>query len=143
MMTPRPERTERKMIEHPNSLLLHQCLQAANVGDRQTLRALWADDIIWHVKGAGPWHGEIKGAEDIFEYLADVGEIGTAGIHTEIEDVMVSNRRAAVICHSSAEMGDRALDASFLFIATIIDRRIQEVITVPIDPERVAEFWNA
>ena len=26
------------MIEHPNSLLLHHCLQAANAGDRQTLR---------------------------------------------------------------------------------------------------------
>lgn len=131
------------MFEHPNSLLLHQCLQAANVGDRQTLLALWADDIVWHVKGAGPWHGEIKGPEAIFDYLADLGEVGSVGFHTEIEDVMVSNRRAAVICHSTAEMGDRSLDASFIFIATIIDRRIQEVVTVPIDPERVEDFWRA
>ena len=38
------------MIQHPNALLVHQCLQAANAGDRQTLRALWADDIVWRVK---------------------------------------------------------------------------------------------
>jgi ketosteroid isomerase-like protein len=131
------------MIEHPNSLLLHHCLQAANSGDQQTLRALWADDIVWHVKGAGPWQGDIKGPDAIFDYLADLGEVGTVGFHTEIEDVMVSNRRAAVICHSNAEMGERALDASFLFIATIVDRRIQEVVTVPIDPDRVEEFWAA
>ena len=56
---------------------------------------------------------------------------------------MVSNRRAAVLCQSTAELGDRSLDASFLLIATIIDRRIQEVVTVPIDPERVEEFWAA
>ena len=92
------------MIEHPNSLLVHQCLQAANVGDRQTLKALWADDIVWHVKGAGPWQGDIKGAEDIFDYLAELGEVGTVGFHTEIEDVMVSHRRAAVICISSGDM---------------------------------------
>lgn len=131
------------MIEHPNSLLLHQCLQAANAGDRQTLQALWAEDIVWRVKGAGPWRGEIKGAEEIFEHLADLGEVGSVGFHTEIEDVMVSNRRAAVLCQSTAEFGDRSLDASFLLIATIIDRRIQEVVTVPIDPERVEEFWAA
>ena len=131
------------MIEHPNSLLLHHCLQAANSGDRQTLRALWADDIVWHVKGAGPWQGEIKGADAIFEYLADLGEVGSVGFHTEVEDVMVSPRRAAGICHSNAEVGERALDASFLFIATIVDRRIQEVVTVPMDPDRVQEFWAA
>ncbi|MCP4495460.1 MAG: nuclear transport factor 2 family protein, partial [Phycisphaeraceae bacterium] len=117
------------------------CLQAANAGDRQTLLALWADDIIWHVKGTSPWQGEIKGPEDILEYLADLGEVGSTGFNTEVEDVMVSNRRAAALCHSSAERGDRALDTSFLFITTIVDRRIQEVITVPIDPDRVEKFW--
>ena len=130
------------MFEHPNSLLLHQCLQAANAGDRETLRALWSDDIVWHVKGASPWQGEIKGPEDIFDYLADLGDVGTDGFNTEFDDVMVSNRSAAVICHSRAEMGDRRLDASFLLIARIVDRRIHEVMTVPIEPERVAEFWR-
>ena len=130
------------MFEHPNSLLLHHCLQAANAGDRQTLRALWADDIVWHVKGTGPWQGEIKGAENVFDYLADLGEVGTVGFHTEFDDVMVSSRSASVICHSRAEIGNKHLDASFLFIAKIVDRRISEVTTVPIDPERVSEFWS-
>lgn len=130
------------MIEHPNSLLVQQCLQAANAGDRQTLKALWADDIVWHVKGAGPWQGDIKGAEEIFDYLADLGEVGSVGFHTEIEDVMVSHQRVAVICHARASMGDRELDASYLLVATIIGRRIQEVMTVPIDADRVADFWG-
>lgn len=130
------------MTEHPNSLLLHHCLQAANAGDRETLRALWAEDIVWHVKGAGPWQGEIKGADDIFEYLADLGETGTVGFHTEIDDVLVSNERAAVLCRSSAELGSRNLDARFLVVARIIDRRVQEIVTVPIEPERVAAFWG-
>ena len=130
------------MIKHPNSLLLHHCLQAANIGDQQTLRSLWADDIVWHVKGAGPWQGEIKGADNIFEYLGELGEVGSVGFHSEIEDVLVSNQRAIVICHSTASMGDRELGAGFLLIASIVDRRIQSVTTVPIDPDRVEEFWD-
>jgi hypothetical protein len=39
-------------------------------------------------------------------------------------------------------MGDRVLDASYLMIATIVGRRVQEIVTVPIDPERVADFWR-
>ncbi len=128
------------MIEHPNSLLLHHCLQAASVGDRQTLRALWADDIVWHVKGTGPWQGEIKGADDIFEYLAELGEAGDAGIQTDIEDVMVSNQRAAVICQSRSGRGRGEIDAGFLLIANIADRRIQSMVTVPLDERRFQTF---
>lgn len=142
MMISRPIGSELEMIQHPNALLVHQCLQAANVGDRQTLRALWADDIVWRVKGAGPWQGDIKGPDEIFDFLATLGEVGQVGFNTAVEDVMVSNSRAAVLCQANAQLGDRVLDASYLLIATIVSRRIQEIVTVPLDPERVAEFWN-
>lgn len=129
------------MIEHPNALLVHHCLQAANHGDRQTLRALWAPDIVWHIKGASPWHGDIKGADSVLEHFAKIGNIGLNGLRTEVEDVMVSNDRASMICHAHAEIGDRVLDADFLVIADILSRRIQSITSVPIDPERVADFW--
>ena len=129
------------MIEHPNSLLMHHCLQAASEGDRQTLRALWSDDIVWHVMGAGPWQGEIKGADEIFEYLADLGEFGETGVATEVEDIMISHRRAAVICRSQAQRGDDELDTRFLVVATIEDRRISRMMSVPIDASRVEAFW--
>jgi hypothetical protein len=137
----RPVRLENVMIEHPTSLLVQHCLQAANDGDRQTLRALWAPDIVWHVKGATPWQGDIKGADNVLEHLAKIGDIGLTGLRTEVEDVMVSNERASMICHTHAEIGDRVLDADFLVIADILSRRIQSITSVPIDPERVAEFW--
>ncbi len=129
------------MIEHPNSLLVHHCLQAANEGDRQTLSALWAPDIVWHLKGNGPLQGDIKGADNVFEFLAQIGNVGRLGVQADVEDVLVSNRRAAVICHAYAELGDRVLDADFLVIAEITSRRIQKLTTVPIDPDRVLEFW--
>lgn len=130
------------MIQHPNALLVHQCLQAANLGDRQTLRALWADDIVWHVKGAGPWQGEIKGPDEIFEYLGSLGDAGHAGFDTDIQDVMVSNTHASVLCRSKTRIGGRTLAASYLLIATIAAGRIQEMISVPIDPEREAKLWD-
>ena len=129
------------MIEHPNSLLLHHCLQAASVGDRQTLRALWADDIVWHVKGTGNMQGELKGADNIFEYLAELGELGDAGFHTEVDDVMVSHHRAAVICQSHVPGSDRVHDAGYLLIANIADRRIQSMVTIPLDDKRLEPFY--
>lgn len=129
------------MTGHPNSLLIHHCLQAARAGDRHTLRALWAPDIVWHIKGANPWQGDIKGADNVLEHFSKIGDFGIAGLETKIEDVMVSHERASMICHTYLEIGDRVLDADFLVIAEIVGRRIQTITSVPIDPDRVAEFW--
>jgi ketosteroid isomerase-like protein len=136
-------RLENAVIEHPNSFLVHHCLQAANEGDRQTLRALWAPDLVWHIKGSNPWQGDIKGADNVLEHLAKIGNFGVAGLRTNIEDVMVSNDRASMLCRTSANFGKRVLEADFLVIAEIIDRRIQKITSVPIDADRVAEFWKA
>jgi len=133
------------MTEHPNSLLIHHFLQAMTAGDRETLRALWSDDIIWYVKGNSPYEGEIKGADNIFEYLAHLGdaaEFGSLGFHIEVEDILVSNNRAAALCNATAARGDKTMQARHLLVARIIDRRIQSVTSVPIDPGRVEEFWR-
>jgi ketosteroid isomerase-like protein len=141
MMRLRSVPLENVMIEHPNSFLVHHCLQAAKEGDRRTLRALWAPDIVWQVKGASPWHGDIKGVDNVLEHIAMMGNFGLAGLHTEVEDVMVSNKRASMICRAYAELEDRVLEADYLVIAQIVSRRIQTITSVPLDPERVAEFW--
>ncbi len=54
---------------------------------------------------------------------------------------MVSSDLAAMICHAHATIGDRVVDADYLIIARIIGRRIQEITSVPVDPDRAAELW--
>lgn len=130
------------MTEHPNVLLVHQCLQALSDGDSETLRALWADDITWTVKGQSPWKGEIKGIDAVCEYLASLGEVGRVGLNLDVKDVMVSNTSAAVILQGHAEVGEDVLNASYLVMAQIVSRKVQEVISVPIDAESVAAFWE-
>ena len=130
------------MLEHPNALLVHQCLQSVTLGDRETLRALWADDVVWQVKGATPWQGEIKGANSIFEYLAQLGEVGEGGVQTHIEDVLVSSKRIAVLSHVYAEFEDRVLDADFVVLLEMAGRKIQKITSIPVDADRVKEFWR-
>ena len=130
------------MLEHPNALLVHQCLQAVTHGDRETLRAIWADDVVWQVKGVAPWQGEIKGAEEIFEFLAELGEVGGGGMQTDIEDVLVSGERAAVLSHVYAEFEDRVLDADFVVLLEMQGRRIRSMTSIPVDSDRMKEFWG-
>jgi ketosteroid isomerase-like protein len=142
MITPAQFHREAEMIEHPNSFLVHQCLQAVSRGDTETLRALWADDIVWHVKGKSPWQGEIRGHNAIFEYLAQLGEMGSRDYNVELEDVMVGEERAAISFTVKASIEGRTLKTRMILLARIAGRRIHEIITIPIDADRVESFWQ-
>ena len=130
------------MIEHQNSFLVHQCLAALSSGDTETLRALWADDIVWHTKGPSPWHGELKGSDEIFDFLGRLGEVGADGYHIDIEDVMIGEERASIVLNIKASLDGRNLDTNYILLARIVGRRVHEVITVPIDAEHVIDFWQ-
>lgn len=131
------------MINHPNSLLVHHCLKAAGEGDHETLRLLWAPDIVWDIKGQSPWHGEVNGADRILDYLSEIGRIGAGGLHAEVRDILISDDRAAMICRAHAELGNQVLDADYVIIANIMGRRIQRITSVPVDPENATEFWQS
>ncbi len=130
------------MVDHPNSFLVHQCLQAVSSGDTETLRALWAEDITWHVKGASPWHGELVGPDSIFEYLAQLGDIGPHGYQIDVDDIMIGEERVSLVFSVKAELGGREFDSSYILLARVAGRRIQEIVAVPVEADRVAAFWE-
>lgn len=130
------------MIEHQNSFLVHQCLQAVSNGDTETLRALWAEDIVWQIKGPSPWEGIAKGPDAIFEYLAQLGEAGTDGYEIDVEDVMIGEERAAIVLNIRASRNQKTLDTDYVLLARLAGRRVHEVITIPLEADRVAAFWQ-
>ncbi len=130
------------MIDHPNSFLVHQCLQAVSSGDTQTLRALWAEDIVWHVEGASPWHGSFRGPDAIFDYLSELGEVGASGYQIDIEDVLIGDERVAIVLNVKAAYDGHSLDSNFILLARVGGRRVHEVVTVPVDAAEVAAFWQ-
>jgi len=128
------------MFDHPNALLLKQSWQAVAEGDTETLRALWSDDIAWHVTADNPWRGTHVGQDAIFEYLAQVGDAGEA-YETSLEELLVGERFCAMVCHVSAKRGDRVLENGQVLLARIDDGRISEVWTLSLDPDAIHAFW--
>jgi len=126
--------------EHPNALLIRQAWQAVAHSDIDTLKALWADDIVWHVTGNNPWHGDHVGVAEVLDYLAQVGESGES-YDMSLKSVLANDEYAALICHVSTKDGDRILDVDQVLLCRFEDRRIQEVWTVSLDPRAVDSFW--
>jgi len=128
------------MYDNPNALLVKQVWQAVAEGDTETLRALWTDDIKWHVTADNPWRGVHVGTDAILEYLAQVGDSGEA-YETSLEELTVGDRYAAIICHVSAKRGNKVLENGQVLLSRIEDGRIAEVWTLSLDPDAIRKFW--
>jgi len=130
------------MLEHPNALLVRQAWQAVSVSDIETLKALWAEDIVWHVTADNPWQGSHVGHDAVLEYLAQVGEAGDS-YDTTLVDVIAGPDHAAILCHVSTKRRGRVMETEQVMFARLRDGRIAEVWILSLDPQAVRRFWSA
>lgn len=130
------------MYDHPNALLLRQAWQAVADGDADILRELWTEDVVWHVTANNPWQGDHVGHDAIIEYLAQVGEAGEA-YETSLEELLVGDRYAAMLCQVNAKRGDHVLETGNVLLGRFEEGRIAEVWTLSLDPGAMMRFWAA
>ena len=128
------------MNDHPNALLLHQAWQAVSMGDGETVRAIWSEDIVWHVTSDNPWRGDYVGPDAVLEYLASVGESGEA-YDTTLKEVLASESYGALICHVSVRRGEVSMEFDQVILGRFEERRIVEVWTISLEPWKVGAFW--
>ena len=114
--------------------------QAAARADRATLERLFAPDMVWHASGRGRWSGARKGLDAVFEYLAALGEASDE-FSSELQDVLVSETRAAVFFHVNGRRKGRTLDTDFILVFEIEDGLIRTLSSIPRDQLAVDEFW--
>jgi ketosteroid isomerase-like protein len=114
--------------------------QAAARGDRDTLERLCAPGLVWEASGRGRWAGDKKGLDEVFGYLAAIGE-DSDEFFSELQDVLVSDSRAAVLFHVSGNREGKVLDTDFILLFDIQAGRIERIRSIPRDQLAVDEFW--
>ena len=62
--------------EHPNATAYRRAADAFRSGDRDSLAAVIAADVVWHVPGTHPMAGDIRGRDALMAWLAEVRDKG-------------------------------------------------------------------
>ncbi len=128
------------MAEHANLQLAHRAWAAVAASDVDALAEIWAHDIVWHVTGTNPWTGDHVGQDAVFDYLADVGEVGEA-YDMRLDDVLVSDERMLLVFHVTARRAGKTVETGQLLLARVASGRIAEVWTLPLDPAAFHGFF--
>ena len=134
------ERPNGSSMMHPNLKLAEEVWDAVARSDVAALKRYWQPEIVWHIMGDNPWHGDHVGHDAVFEYLANVGESGGA-YTTRLDDVLVSEDRVLYICHVNARRHGKTVETDQLLLARLKEGRVAEVWTVPMAPTDFEGFW--
>lgn len=114
--------------------------EAAARADRGALERLCAPDVVWHASGRGRWSGAKHGVDALFEYLGALGEAADR-FSSELQDVLVSDRHAAVLFHVSGRRRGKDLETDFILLFQIEGGLLRRIWSVPRDQLAVDDFW--
>ncbi len=127
-------------MDHPNAKLARTAWEAAARSDTETLSRVCSEALVWHASGRGPRSGVHRGLDDVFEYLAAIGDAAER-FDSQLDHVLAGDDLVAVLFTVKGRRRGKQLDTGFILIFRVEGERIVEVRAVPRDQHAVDEFW--
>jgi ketosteroid isomerase-like protein len=127
-------------MEHPNADLARTAWEAVSHGDTETLARVCSEDLVWHASGRGTRSGDHRGLDDVFEYLAAIGDAAER-FDSRLDSILTGDGLVAVLFTVKGSRRGKELDTEFILIFRVEQERIVEVWAVPRDQHAVDEFW--
>ena len=129
------------MDEHPNVGVVRKAYEAFTSGDMETLRTLWTDDIVFHVKGLGELDGDYAGPGDIFGFFARLASETNGTFRVEVHTILADNEHSTTLLMQHAERQGRARDDLIVHIGHMREGKTSEFWAAFTDPAGAVAFW--
>jgi len=129
-------------MAHPNVDLLNKGYDAFDKGDLDTVRQLFADDIVFHVTGRSQLAGDYRGIDEVFGFFGKLIELSGGTFKIERHSVLADDEHATVISTSSAQRDGKSLTVRTVDVFHVADGRVTECWTIADDQYAEDEFWG-
>jgi ketosteroid isomerase-like protein len=127
-------------MAHPNEGLLKKGYEAFGKGDIDTLRELFAPDIVWHAAGTGSLSGDYKGVDEVLGFFGRLTEATEGTFKIEIHDMLVNDEHGVVLSNDSASKGGTSQQGQGVEVYHIKDGKLTEAWTMSFDQAAFDKF---
>jgi len=126
--------TQEPHTEHPNARVLRDFFAAFGAADRDRLRALMADDLVWHFPGTSPISGDWRGVDGLVDGIrATAMALGRGNNGFELLHVYADDASAVTIHRDYYTDDDNHLDLRYVLFVRMNGGKMAEVWEVPFD----------
>ncbi len=137
------------MSEHPNVEVTRRGYEAFAHGDLAALSGLIADDVTWHVSGAGPLSGTYHGRDEVFGFFGRLAEETGGTFRLDVHDVLANDEHAVALCTLSASRSGKSIEVPVANVShvrdgkvTVRDGKVTEFWGATTDPQASIDFWT-
>jgi uncharacterized protein len=129
------------VTDHPNVELARRGYAAFATADMATLAELFADDVVWHVRGVGPLNGDYHGRDQVFGFFGRLAEETGGTFRLDVHDILANDEHTATLCTLSASRGGKSIEVPVVNVSHNRDGKITEFWAATTDPEASVDFW--
>jgi ketosteroid isomerase-like protein len=125
---------------HPNAQTVMRAFLAFGEGDMDTLRALAADDMVFHVGGRNRVSGDYRGIDQVMDYMEQVSS--DADIENRPHAILADDEHVVALMESTLAREGTSIEANAVFVFHVDDGKLSEAWLVPMDSYQIDEFWG-
>jgi uncharacterized protein len=125
-----------------NAALVKSAYDAFSRGDTQSVFAVFADNILWHVPGRGPLSGDYRGHSEVRRFFEHFMGLSEGTFRIQIDQILAARDRVVVLCTESASRAGRSWSSPQVHVWTVKDGRATAFWEYEGDQQGDDEFWS-
>ena len=129
-------------MAHPDEEAIRHGYAAFSRGDMETLRELFADDIVWRVPGRSPLAGDHKGVDAVLGYFGQTMELSGGTFEVGVHDVVASDEHTIGLHTARGERAGKRLDDDQVLVFHLSERKVASVWQYFGDAYTNYDFWS-
>ena len=107
--------------EESNAALIVSGYEAFSRGDVQSVLAVFAEDISWHVPGRGPLSRDYRGHTELLGFFDHFMRLSDGTFRLQIDEVFAKGDRVVILCTETAQRGSRSWSSPQVHVWTVKD----------------------
>jgi ketosteroid isomerase-like protein len=130
------------VADHPNAELFRRGYTAFQNGDLDTVRSLFAPDIVWHTGGHNHLSGDRRGADDTLALFGQQFEETGGTFAVELHDIVANDEHAVALAKVKGKRDGKSLDDNYVHVVHIKDGKLTESWIFAENEAEVDAFWG-
>jgi len=129
------------MSDHPNVGAMRRSYEAFASGDLDALRALWTDDVVFHVTGVGDLDGDYVGPDAVLGFLGRLAAETEGSFRLDLHTILADDEHSVSLLRQHAERRGRSSDVQVVHVTHMRDGKTCEFWAATTDPVDTVAFW--
>ncbi len=130
------------MADHPNAELFRRGYAAFQQGDLDTVRELFAPDIVWHIPGHNHFSGDHAGVDNVLELFGRNFQETEGTFKVEVHDILANDTHAVALATVSGQREGENMSDHYTHSVHIVDGRVAESWIFQEHQDEVDAFWG-